>query len=585
MSIRAITVLTVLAVSMWFGPSPASAQTNTRVIQTVAAGNSLTQVANLTDTFKTQQAETPAEDAGPEKRIALVIGNSAYQSVSALANPTNDGKAISQFLTTAGFDVIQAVDLTRQQMTDVLESFSKMISDRGPNTVALVYYAGHGLQVDGENFLVPVDAKIEKEDDVAEQTVRLVDVMKTLEAVPSRVRIVILDACRNNPFSTIGDAAGKGLAIVDAPTGSIVAYSTAPGSEALDGRGTHSPYAAALMRVSKERGLSIELLFKRVRLLVNDVTDGKQVPWESSSLTSDFEFFAVGDAVGKILPPPPKVTRVAELATRPAPEAYTIAIEEDSVEYYEEFVRLYPTHPLCDRVRTLLSRRLQTVAWHQAVKSNTSADYANFLGRFGRSDFAKAARRLQFKPRSFPVQRVVSKLEFNNRQFFRNGNFNNGGNFNNRNGGLQKVGFPGNNNGGIKIGNNDRRNNGNVKINLPGNNGRPDVKVAIPNTKIGGLRNGNTGIAGNLQNGGRITLQNNRFDNRRVLNERLVNNKINTQIDRQVNRIQVQPRFQVQPRAQVQQRVQSRVQFQQRAQFSAARNNGGGFGNKSFRRR
>ena len=125
--------------------------------------------------------------------------------------------------------------------------------------------------------------------------------MATLDAIPSRLRIVVLDACRNNPFPTVNDA-GRGLAIVDAPNGSIVGYSTAPGAEAQDGTGDHSPYTQAFLQLAREPNVPIEQLFKRVRLEVNHATDGEQTPWESSSLTSDFTFF--GDtAVAASRPP------------------------------------------------------------------------------------------------------------------------------------------------------------------------------------------------------------------------------------------------------------------------------------------
>ena len=154
----------------------------------------------------------------------------------------------------------------------------------------MVYYAGHGVQLAGENYLVPVDAKISSPNDLVSNSVRLVDVMATLESIPSRLRIVLLDACRNNPFPEINDA-GRGLAIVDAPNGSIVGYSTAPGTEALDGSNGHSPYVSAFLKEAQVPNVPIEQLFKRVRLEVNNTTDGKQTPWESSSLTSDFTFF------------------------------------------------------------------------------------------------------------------------------------------------------------------------------------------------------------------------------------------------------------------------------------------------------
>jgi Caspase domain len=226
-----------------------------------------------------------------ESRLALVIGNSNYRAVTPLPNPVNDAKAMSGELTSAAFEVTEALDLGQSDMRRAIRDFASKVAAKGPDTVALVFYAGHGVQVDGENFLVPVDARIQRESDIAIESVRLADVMNALASVPSKMRIVILDACRNNPFATSKQT--KGLAIVDAPTGSIVAYSTAPGTEATDGSGADSPYTTAFLEVAKEPHLQIEQLFKQVRLKVHEATKGQQTPWESSSLTSDFWFFPI----------------------------------------------------------------------------------------------------------------------------------------------------------------------------------------------------------------------------------------------------------------------------------------------------
>ena len=178
--------------------------------------------------------------APAENRLALVIGNSGYQSVPVLPNPANDAKAMAELLSSAGFDVVSAPDLTQSNMRLTIGEFADRVAGKGQDTVALVFYAGHGLQVDGDNYLVPVDARILREADVPLQTVRLADLMNALAAVPSKARIVMLDACRNNPFSEINKVTGRGLAIVDAPPGSFVSYSTSPGTEALDGEGISS---------------------------------------------------------------------------------------------------------------------------------------------------------------------------------------------------------------------------------------------------------------------------------------------------------------------------------------------------------
>src|SRR5712671_5551501 len=206
-----------------------------------------------------------------ENRVALVIGQSNYHSVIALPNPANDARAVSRLLGDAGFDVTSAADLSQNEMREKVSDFAAKVAAKGPDTVALVFYAGHGLQIDGENFLVPVDVDPKREADIPLQAIRLNDVLNTLTSVPSKTRILLLDACRNNPFPAINRSAGHGLAIVDAKTGApgtFMSFSTSPGAEAEDGNGADSPYTTALLAAAKEPG-PIEETFKRVRLSVN----------------------------------------------------------------------------------------------------------------------------------------------------------------------------------------------------------------------------------------------------------------------------------------------------------------------------
>ncbi|MBI4274597.1 MAG: caspase family protein [Rhizobiales bacterium] len=406
---RALNLVTAIVAALWFAHSPAAAQASSRLIETVGVAGARTQVASAdTAAPAPRTGFNLAQATGPERRIALVIGNSKYEAAKPLPNPANDAEAVSELFNQAGFEVVKAFDLNRELMRQVIGEFAARVAEKGPNSVALVYYAGHGLQVDGDNYLVPVDARFEKESDVPEQGVRLADLMATLESVPSKIRIVILDACRNNPFSTLNNVAGKGLAIVDAPSGSIVAYSTAPGTEAFDGQGRYSPYAAAFMRTAKTPNLPIEQVFKKVRGLVDDISGSKQMPWESTSLISDFVFFTNADAAAAA-PVPVKVA-LADLSTRSVRDAYQVVVEEDSVEYYEEFVRLYPRDPLCDYIRRTLLRRLQMIAWHKATKSNNAAAYAAFLAKHGNSDLAKAAKKLQEQPKLVSLTKFDVKI-------------------------------------------------------------------------------------------------------------------------------------------------------------------------------
>src|ERR1700682_4703446 len=232
--------------------------------------------------------------ASAESRVALVIGQSAYRAVPALPNAANDGKHMVDLLGNAGFQVTAAPDLAQNEMRQAISDFAAKVAASGPDTVALVFYAGHGLQIDGENYLVPVDVDPKREADIPLQAVRLNDLMNTLGALPTRMRIFMLDACRNNPFPALNRTAGHGLAIVDTKAGapgSFISYSTSPGSEAEDGTGADSPYTTAVLSVAKEPNLPIEEAFKRVRIAVSQATDGRQIPWESSSLTADFKFF------------------------------------------------------------------------------------------------------------------------------------------------------------------------------------------------------------------------------------------------------------------------------------------------------
>ena len=352
----------------------------------------------------------PTALQGPEQRVALVIGNSNYQNAPQLANPDNDAQSMAQFLNSAGFEVISATDLGQNDMLRVVQDFSAKVSARGPNTVAMVYYAGHGVQLAGENYLVPVDAKVSNQTELVNDSVRLVDVMSTLETIPSRMRIVILDACRNNPFPNVNDA-GRGLAIVDAPNGSIVGYSTAPGAEALDGNGGHSPYTQAFLNVAREPNVPIEQLFKRVRLQVNQTTSGAQIPWESSSLTSDFTFF--GDtavAANRAPVNAPVVQMASNLPSRSTRQAYDYVVSEGRPEYYQEFIQMYPHDPLCDHIRWLLSNLLLTQAWHQAVLANSPIGYQAFYNNYGNSPYAQMALKLETQPKLIPLMQATKFL-------------------------------------------------------------------------------------------------------------------------------------------------------------------------------
>jgi caspase domain-containing protein len=341
------------------------------------------------------------EATGPEQRVALVIGNSNYRNVVQLTNPANDARAVSQLLNSAGFEVIQATDLGHDEMIDVLRSFSAKIAEKGPNTVALVWYGGHGVQVAGDNYLIPVDAKVNSEADLPTNGIRLVDVMATLQAVPSRMRIVMVDACRNNPFVGLSEKT-RGLAIVDAPNGSIVGYSTAPGTEAFDGQGSDSPYTNAVLKLARQPNVPVEQFFKNVRVDVNQSTDGRQTPWESSSLTSNFYFF--GDTVQAARQQPVReVYSSGSMQGRQPRDAYRYALANDSVQGYQDFIAFYPSDPYCEYVRALLAAKLVAIAWHQAIVANSPFAYQQFYKQYPVSPYSQLALKLQQQPKILPL--------------------------------------------------------------------------------------------------------------------------------------------------------------------------------------
>src|SRR6195952_1590063 len=341
-----------------------------------------------------------------ENRVALVIGQSAYRSVPALPNPANDAKAFTQMRTEAGFEVLTAADLSQSEMREKVGDFAARVAAKGPDTVALVFYAGHGLQIDGENFLVPVDVDVKREADIPLQAVRLNDILNTLTSVPSKMRILMLDACRNNPFPELNKTSGGGLAIVDAKIGApgtFLSFSTSPGAVAEDGSGANSPYTSALLSAGKESGIPIEETFKRVRLAVNKATDGRQTPWDSSSLTEDFRF--LGPPVAG--PKPAAVKKsVAEwtrdLKGKPVDEANTIIVADGTDEAYEAFAGLYAQTPLGVLARDWLNRHIRMVAWNNAVIINTAAGYRDFLVKFPDSDLTATARKLELRLRNRP---------------------------------------------------------------------------------------------------------------------------------------------------------------------------------------
>lgn len=241
----------------------------------------------------------PSPSAAAERRVALVIGNAAYKNASTLKNSGNDAQLMASSLERLGFELIGGkalVNAERPAMEQAIRSFGKSLRD---GAVGLFFYSGHGLQIGGTNYMYPVSAKITNDADVKYELVDMGFVLDEMANAGNRLNIVILDACRTNPQS-LGKvrAVGNGLAVMTAPSGTVIAFATQPGNVASDGVGRNSPYTDALAKVIQTPGLDLFATFNEVGLKVKQATNGKQQPWLTSSPIEGQLFFAGVNASG-----------------------------------------------------------------------------------------------------------------------------------------------------------------------------------------------------------------------------------------------------------------------------------------------
>jgi len=294
-----------------------------------------------------------AAPALAEKRVALVIGNAAYKHAPALANPKNDAEGVAAALQRLKFEVLAGTDLDKPAMEKLLQAFSLKLETAD---VALVFYAGHGLQVHGRNYLVPVEAKLDREADLVFQAVPL-DVIQGLMEAHQRTNIMILDACRDNPLArnlartmgTRSTSIGRGLGETKAGIGTLIVYATQPGNVALDGDTKNSPFTAALLKHIEAPGLEIRQVLTRVRNDVITATRDKQVPWDSSSLRGDFYFAAAPGAMPAAPAPvtPPSVTTPPAVPDNEALFWQTIKDSKNAADF-KDYLQRWPSGTLAD---------------------------------------------------------------------------------------------------------------------------------------------------------------------------------------------------------------------------------------------
>ena len=323
-----------------------------------------------------------AAPAFASKKVALVVGNSNYAEAP-LRNPVNDARAVARQLRAKGFDVLLRENVTKTQFNEAVADFGEKLAE---GDTALFFYAGHGMQVQGRNYLVPVDARITSEQRVRLETLDVEAVLDQTTAAKAKVSLMILDACRNNPFERRFRSAGGGLAQINAPEGTLIAYATAPGKVAADGDGSNGLYTQALLKSLAEPGLKVEEVFKNVRIEVARASGGNQIPWEASSLTGDFFF------------EPP----VEQTAVREALFWDSVKGSNDPVEL-NTYLTLYPKGhfaPIAHaRIAAVEAARAQAAAQAEAARTQSeaaqrAADAARVQAESARTQETQAAARL-----------------------------------------------------------------------------------------------------------------------------------------------------------------------------------------------
>jgi uncharacterized caspase-like protein len=332
-----------------------------------------------------------AQQAAPNPRIALVIGNATYRD-AALATTANDAGLVAQTLQAAGFDVVGARDLDGQSLRTALRDFLQKASAAGPDMQAFVYLSGRAVQYNGDNYFVPVDAQINRDADVPIEAIRIADFSHALAATPGRARIIVLDAARANPYAAQGSPLAPGLALVDPERGELLAFNAAPGTLAGDEEGPYGVYGKTLSGAIRQGGVDIVQAFDQTRVSVNAETQGALLPWSASKLDGPFYVFErAADA------PPPALsfaqTERRPISSFPAADAYAAAVERDTLKGYREFLAAYPNSDQARRVRAILAVRREAAYWRRTVGADTPRAYWTYLHTYPKGPHIPDARR------------------------------------------------------------------------------------------------------------------------------------------------------------------------------------------------
>lgn len=339
-----------------------------------------------------------ASQAQAQPRIALVIGNANYAK-GPLRTPLADGGLIAETLNSAGFEIVEGADVGQGDLRRIFRDFLAKVEAAGPETIAFVYFAGYALSFEGENFLVPVDVKLDRESDIPLDAVRLNDLIRPLAAIPARARVVVMDAARPHPFAMPDARLAAGLVAIEPSPGMLIAYSSAPGTVAEDGQDAYGPFAVAVSEMMREPGLDLDSAFTRIRVRTHQATEGRQTPWHMSALGAPVAIALAATpaaAPSDASAPAPSIRlrrTVRPMSEVPTDDAYALAIEQDSLPAYSEFVQTYPRSPYAPRIWAIIRARREALAWMRAVEFNTPESYWTYLRRYPNGIYAEDARR------------------------------------------------------------------------------------------------------------------------------------------------------------------------------------------------
>ena len=334
----------------------------------------------------------PGAAQAADHRLGLVIGEANYKA-GPLSSPANDAGLVAQALASDGFEVTGYADLDLSGTRRAFADFIGKARQAGPDAVVFVYLAGYGLQFNGDDFIVPVEARIARDVDVPAEAVRLSDLARDLAALPLKARVLVYDLARPHPFAQAATPLAGGLALAGPRAGSLVAFNTAPGLVAPVEHSDYGLYAEALAEMLQTKGLGIDTVFARLRARVNALSNGATVPWTEGALETPLVLLPPATDTPSLLNP------FRALMPGGSVEAYWGAIQHDGLPGYGDFLKTYPHDPLSGRVAVLRAARREAMLWAQARRANVATAYWTYMRRYPRGPhFADARRGLAALP-------------------------------------------------------------------------------------------------------------------------------------------------------------------------------------------